>query len=69
MVVLNIGLMNEKVVFQKCSVVKDGIGNHRNEWTEDYCCFGRLTSEIINQCQPYTCSKNADIDSFFHDHT
>ena len=35
----------------------------------DNCRFGRLTSEIINQCQPYTCSKNADIDSFFHDHT
>ena len=25
-VVLNIALMNEKVIFQKCSVVKDGIG-------------------------------------------
>ena len=35
----------------------------------DNCRFGRLTSEIINQCQPYTCSKNADIDSFFHDYT
>ena len=35
----------------------------------DNCRFGRLTSEIINQCQPYTCSKNAGIDSFFHDHT
>ena len=35
----------------------------------DNCRFGRLTSEIINQCQPYTCSKNADIDSFFHDLT
>ena len=34
MVGLNIALMNEKVIFQKCSVVKDGIGNHRNEWTE-----------------------------------
>lgn len=35
----------------------------------DNCRFGRLTSEIINQCRPYTCSKNADIDSFFHDNT
>ena len=35
----------------------------------DNCRFGRLTSDIINQCQPYTCSKNADIDSFFHDNT
>nr|DAT79099.1 MAG TPA: Putative head tail adaptor [Caudoviricetes sp.] len=43
--VLNVGLLNEKVVFQKCSVVKDGIGNHRNEWTEDYCCFATIGGE------------------------
>ncbi len=42
---MNIALMNEKVVFQKCSVVKDGIGNHRNEWTEDYCCFATIGGE------------------------
>jgi len=42
---LNIALMNEKVIFQKCSVVKDGIGNHRNEWTEDYCCFATIGGE------------------------
>ena len=45
MVVLNVGLMNEKVIFQKCSVVKDGIGNHRNEWTGDYCCFATIGGE------------------------
>ena len=45
MVGLNIALMNEKVIFQKCSVVKDGIGNHRNEWTEDYCCFATIGGE------------------------
>ena len=43
--VMDIALMNEKVVFQKCSVVKDGIGNHRNEWTEDYCCFATIGGE------------------------
>ena len=42
---MNIALMNEKVIFQKCSVVKDGIGNHRNEWTEDYCCFATIGGE------------------------
>lgn len=31
----------------------------------DNCHFDRLTSEIINQCQPYTCSKDSGIDSFF----
>ncbi len=35
----------------------------------EHCHFDRLTSEIINQCQPYTCSRNAGIDSFFHDST
>ena len=43
--VMDIALMNEKVIFQKCSVVKDGIGNHRNEWTEDYCCFATIGGE------------------------
>ena len=43
--VMDIALMNETVVFQKCSVVKDGIGNHRNEWTEDYCCFATIGGE------------------------
>lgn len=33
------------------------------------CLFGRLTPEIIDQCQPYACSKDADIDSFFHNGT
>ena len=32
----------------------------------DNCHFDRLTSEIINQCQPYKCSKDSGIDSFFH---
>lgn len=32
----------------------------------DNCHFDRLTSEIIDQCQPYHCSKDSDIDSFFH---
>lgn len=32
----------------------------------DKCHFDRLTSEIINQCQPYKCSKDSGIDSFFH---
>ena len=31
---MDIALMNEKVVFQKCSVVVDRIGNRRNEWTD-----------------------------------
>lgn len=33
------------------------------------CLFDRLTPEIIDQCQPYACSKDSDIDSFFHNGT
>ena len=32
----------------------------------DNCLFERLTPEIIDRCQPYKCSKDPDIDSFFH---
>ena len=32
----------------------------------DHCRFDRLSSEIISRCQPYSCSKDSDIDSFFH---
>lgn len=35
----------------------------------DNCCFNKLTSEIIDQCQPYRCSKDSGIDSFFHKNT
>lgn len=35
----------------------------------DKCLFGRLTTEIIEQCLPYKCSKDIDIDSFFHNGT
>ena len=41
----DIALMNEKVVFQKCSVVADRIGNRRNEWTDEYCCFATIGGE------------------------
>ena len=29
----------------------------------DNCLFDRLSSDIINQCQPYSCEKDADINS------
>ena len=42
---MDIALMNEKVFFQKCSVVADRIGNRRNEWTDEYCCFATIGGE------------------------
>lgn len=35
----------------------------------DNCLFERLTPELIDRCQSYTCSKDPDIDSFFHKDT
>lgn len=35
----------------------------------DNCLFDRLSSDLINQCQPYSCEIDADIDSFFYDNT
>ena len=35
----------------------------------DNCLFERLTPELIDRCQPYTCTKDLDIDSFFHKDT
>lgn len=35
----------------------------------DSCHFDKLSDEIIDQCQPYKCSKDPDIDSFFHKDT
>ncbi len=42
---MNIALMNEKVVFQKNGVTVDAIGNHRNEWTDDYSCYATIGGE------------------------
>lgn len=33
---MNIGLLNEKVTFQKNELIVDKIGNHRNAWVDFY---------------------------------
>lgn len=42
---MNIGLLNEKVTFQKNSVVVDAIGNHKNTWEDYYTCFATIGGE------------------------
>lgn len=42
---LDIALMNEKVTFQKNTVVTDSIGNHRNRWEDDYTCHATIGGE------------------------
>ena len=42
---MDIALMNEKVTFQKNTVVTDAVGNHRNVWEDDYTCFATIGGE------------------------
>lgn len=42
---MNIALLNEKVTFQKNTLVVDEIGNHRNEWVDFYTCFATIGGE------------------------
>lgn len=42
---MNIGLLNEKVTFQKNELVVDAIGNHRNDWTDFYSCYATIGGE------------------------
>lgn len=35
----------------------------------DNCLFARLTADIVDQCLPFQCSKDSDIDSFSHNGT
>jgi len=34
---------------------------------DDNCTFYRMTPELVNQCEGFVCSKNEDIDEFFHE--
>ena len=42
---MNIGLLNEKVTFQKNTVTTDSIGNHRNGWKDFYTCHATIGGE------------------------
>ena len=42
---MNIGLLNEKVTFQKNELVVDAIGNHKNAWVDFYSCSATIGGE------------------------
>ena len=44
-IALNVSLMNEKVTFQKNTVVTDAIGNHKNDWEDFYTCHATIGGE------------------------
>ncbi len=40
---MNVAAMNVRLLFQKCSVGSDRIGNRKNEWTDYYSCFATIS--------------------------
>ena len=42
---MNVSLMNEKVTFQKNTVITDAIGNHKNGWEDFYTCHATVGGE------------------------
>ena len=42
---MDIGLLNEKVTFQKNTVITDSIGNHKNGWEDFYTCHATIGGE------------------------
>lgn len=44
-IALNVSLMNEKVTFQKNTVITDSIGNRKNAWEDFYTCYATIGGE------------------------
>ncbi|MDD2980004.1 MAG: phage head closure protein [Hespellia sp.] len=42
---MEIALLNVRVTFQKNAVTVDAIGNHKNEWTDEYSCYATVSGE------------------------
>ena len=42
---MDIGLLNEKITFQKNIVITDSIGNHKNDWEDFYICHATIGGE------------------------
>lgn len=42
---MDIRLLNEKVTFQKNTVITDSIGNHKNGWEDFYICHATIGGE------------------------
>ncbi len=42
---MEIALLNVRIMFQKKAVTVDAIGNHKNEWTDEYSCYATVSGE------------------------
>lgn len=48
---MEVALLNVRVTFQKNIVVVDAIGNHKNEWTDEYSCYATVSGEGGSETQ------------------
>ena len=46
---MEVSLLNVRITFQKNDVAVDGIGNHKNTWTDYYSCHATVSGEAGNQ--------------------
>lgn len=46
---MEVSLLNVRITFQKNAVEVDGIGNHRNTWTDYYSCHATAGGEARKQ--------------------
>ena len=42
---MEIALLNQRITFQRNSVLTDPIGNHRNSWNDDFSCYATVGGE------------------------
>ena len=48
---MEVALLNVRVTFQKNAVTVDAIGNHKNEWTDEYSCYATVSGEGGSEAQ------------------
>lgn len=48
---MEVALLNVRITFQKNAVIVDAIGNHKNEWTDEYSCYATVSGEGGSETQ------------------
>ena len=48
-ILMDIALLNQKILVQKNEVTVDAIGNHLNEWVDFYSCYATISGESPNE--------------------
>lgn len=43
---MNIGKLNIRITFQKNMLTEDEIGNHINEWTDEFSCYATASTKV-----------------------